>query len=98
MKNQVIKPIATALWLLQNTKLTFSQIGAFTLLSNPEIKAIADGFSMSHLEANNPVKVGQITLEEIARCEADENASLRLSSLPLFNDIEVKISKKSSKK
>ena len=94
MKNQVIKPFATALWLINNTKLTFSQIARFCDISEIEIKAMADGFEKASLEPNNPIKIGQLSAEEIARCEENQMADLKLSSLPIFADTEIKISKK----
>jgi hypothetical protein len=95
MKNQVIKPLATALWLINNTKLTFKQIAEFCQVSETEIIAMADGFEKAFLEPNNPIKIGQLTQEEIIRCEAHHDASLNLSRLPIFTDIEIKVSKKS---
>jgi uncharacterized protein len=94
MKNQVIKPIASALWLIKNTKLTFNQIANFTGLTNAEINAMADGFEKSSLEPNNPIKIGQLTKEELTRCENNPKAELKLSQLPIFSDTEIKISKK----
>jgi hypothetical protein len=94
MKNYVIKPVATALWLIENTKLTFTQIGNFCNISEVEIKAMADGFEKSFLEPNNPIKIGQLNQEEIKRCEENPKADLQLSALPIFPDTEIKISKK----
>ena len=94
MKNQVIKPIATALWLIKNTKLTFKQIGSFCNLQEQEVMAMADGFEKSSLEPNNPIKIGQLTMEEIQKCESNKNLDLNLSELPIFKDTNVKISKK----
>lgn len=94
MKNQVIKPIATALWLIKNTKLTFLQISNFTGLTELEINAMADGFEKSSLEPNNPIKIGQLTQEELTKCENNPKANLQLSGLPIFNDIQIKVSKK----
>lgn len=95
MKSQLIKPVATALWLIKNTKLTFSQIAKFCLIPEAEIEAMADGFEKAFLESNNPIKTGQLTVDEITRCEADSNADLQISSLPLFAGTEIKVSKKS---
>jgi hypothetical protein len=94
MKNQVIKPFATALWLINNTKLTFAQIARFCDISETEIQAMADGFEKSSLEPHNPLKVGQLTIEEIARCEESPLSDLKLSYLPIFPDTEIKVSKK----
>ena len=94
MRNQVIKPIATALWLLKNTKLTFGQIASFCSISEVEVTAMADGFEKAYLEPNNPIKLGQLTIEEIKKCEQNPNAPLKLSGLPVFNDIDIKVSKK----
>jgi hypothetical protein len=95
MKNKVIKPIATALWLIKNTKLTFNQIAQFCNISEAEIESMADGFEKSFLEPNNPIKVGQLTEQEVKKCEDDPKMFLKLSPLPIFPDTSIKVSKKS---
>jgi hypothetical protein len=90
MKNEVIKPIATALWLLTNTTLTFRQIANFCQMDELDVEALADGYEKAFLEPNDPIKPGQLTKEEIKRCEADPEANLRLDGLPIFGDTEIK--------
>lgn len=71
-----LMPRATAVWLVENTTLTFRQIGNFCELHELEIQAIADGDVAANIVGLNPVAAGQLTAEEIARCEADKNATL----------------------
>jgi hypothetical protein len=73
-----LMPKATAIWLLDNTALTFAQIAAFCGLHLLEIKALADGEVSSGLVGFDPVLNGQLTQGEIDRCSADENAILQL--------------------
>ena len=70
-----LMPKATAVWLVDNTSLTFAQIAEFCGMHSLEIQAIADGGSS--MMGLNPVTNGQLTKEEIARCEADETAVLK---------------------
>ncbi len=71
----VLMPKATAVWLIENTGLTFSQIAEFCNLHIIEVQAIADG-EVGSLMGFDPISNGQLTQEEIARCEADETARL----------------------
>nr|QIM10399.1 hypothetical protein PlAlph_2910 [uncultured Alphaproteobacteria bacterium] len=71
-----LMPRATAVWLVENTTLTFRQIGNFCELHELEIQAIADGDVAANIVGLNPVAAGQLTAEEIARCEADKTAML----------------------
>ena len=70
-------PKATAVWLVENTALTFEQIAQFCGMHSLEVQAIADGDVGVGMMGLNPIANGQLTQEEIARCEADENAELR---------------------
>jgi hypothetical protein len=81
----LLMPKATAVWLVENTKLTFDQIAAFCGLHSLEIQAIADGDVAAGMPGLNPVLGGQLTHEEIARCEADETARLAM----VTNDLPV---------
>jgi uncharacterized protein len=76
---QVLMPKATAVWLVENTTLTFDQISAFTGLHPLEIQAIADGEVAGGMAGYDPTTNGQLTKEEIKRAEADPNARLKLS-------------------
>jgi uncharacterized protein len=74
-----LMPKATAVWLVENTSLTFEQIADFCGLHQLEIQAIADGEVASQMQGLDPVANGQTTAEEIARCQADPEARLALS-------------------
>lgn len=71
-----LMPKATAVWLVENTTLTFRQIAQFCELHELEIQAIADGDVAYNIIGISPVANGQLTLEEIKRCEEDASANL----------------------
>ena len=73
-------PKATAVWLIQNSSLTFSQISKFCNLHLLEIQGIADGEVAKGIKGINPVICGLITLEELKRCENDPDAQINMSS------------------
>ena len=77
-----LMPKATAVWLLDNTTLTFQQIADFCGMHTLEVQAIADGDVASHIMGLSPIANEQLTAEEIKRCEADPNASLNLYQNP----------------
>ena len=81
---QPLMPKATAVWLVENTKLTFEQIADFVGLHKLEVQAIADGEVATGMIGMNPVTSGQLSLEEIARCENDPRTKLKMqkSDLP----------------
>ena len=70
---------ATAVWLVENTSLTFSQIARFCGLHELEVQGIADGDVASGFIGQNPILSTQLTDEEIKRCEADPEKSLILN-------------------
>ena len=72
-------PKATAVWLVENTGLTFKQIADFCHLHELEVKGIADGDVATGIIGQNPVFSGQLTEDEIKRCEKDPERSLILS-------------------
>jgi hypothetical protein len=74
-----LMPKATAVWLVENTGLTFQQIADFCGMHLLEIQAIADGDVASNIMGFNPILNSQLTLEEIQRCEKDSEARLVLS-------------------
>jgi uncharacterized protein len=74
-----LMPKATAVWLVENTALTFDQIADFCGLHPLEIQAIADGEVANQMQGLDPVANGQTTAEEIRRCQADPQARLKLS-------------------
>jgi hypothetical protein len=69
-------PKATAVWLIENTSLTFDQIADFSGLHNLEIQALADEDSGMRILGLDPLLSGQLTQEEIKRCEQDSSARL----------------------
>lgn len=71
-----LMPRATAVWLVENTTLTFRQISEFCEIHELEIQAIADGDVAGNIMGLSPVDNSQLTLEEIRRCEADPSANL----------------------
>ncbi len=80
-----LMPKATAVWLIDKTSLTFDQVADFVGMHPLEVQAIADGEVAQGIVGYDPVGNGQLTREEIARCEADETARLNLlaSAIPL---------------
>ena len=79
MANTLLMPKATAVWLVDNTALSFDQIAQFCSLHPLEVKAIADGESAQGIKGMDPIITGQLTREEIARGEKDLNYRLKLS-------------------
>jgi uncharacterized protein len=77
--SQVLMPKATAVWLVENSTLTFDQISAFTGLHPLEVQAIADGEVAGGMTGLDPTTNGQLTKDEIKRVEADPAARLKLS-------------------
>ena len=67
----IISPLATAVWLVDNTTLTFKQIGDFCSLDEREVQSIADGLIAKGIIPNNPIKCGNLTSEEIEAREKD---------------------------
>lgn len=76
-------PKAVAVWLIENTMLTFDQIAEFCHLHSLEVQTLADEEGM-RIAGQNPMNTGELTKEEIARCEADTSAKLQIikSKLP----------------
>ena len=74
-----LMPKATAVWLVENTSLTFEQIADFCGLHPLEVQAIADGEVAIQMQGLDPVANGQTTAEEIERCQADPAGRLQLS-------------------
>ena len=72
-----LMPKATAVWLVENTTLTFRQIAVFCEIHELEIQAMADGDVSGNIRGLSPVDNGQLTWEEIHRCEADRKANLQ---------------------
>jgi len=94
MSKSPLMPMATALWLVENTTLTFKQIAEFCNMHEVEIQGIADGEVGKGIVAYNPIMSGQLTRDEIELSSKDENRPLNLKN----NDIEVEVEEKKIKK
>lgn len=79
MAQQLLMPKATAVWLVDNTALSFEQIATFCKLHPLEVKAIADGESSQGIKGLDPISTGQLSREEIAKAEGNPDYKLRLS-------------------
>ncbi|GMO65989.1 MAG: DUF1013 domain-containing protein [Rickettsiales bacterium] len=75
-----LKRKAVAVWLVDNTGLTFKQIAEFCDLHELEIQNIADGNLPDGIVGESPIVLGQLTREEIEKCEKNANKSLTLSA------------------
>ena len=87
-------PMATAVWLVENTILTFKQIADFCKLHEVEIQGIADGEVAKGIKAYNPIISGQLSREEIELSSKDKNRPLQIKS----NDIKISNDEKKIKK
>ena len=94
MSNAPLMPMATAVWLVENTTLTFKQIANFCKLHEVEIQGIADGEVAKGIKAYNPIISGQLSREEIDLSSKDENRPLQIKG----TDIEISNSEKKVKK
>jgi hypothetical protein len=77
--NKPLMPKATAVWLVENTVLTFEQIADFCNLHALEVQAIADEEVAIGMQGIDPITNGQLTKEELQRCETDPNARLEMA-------------------
>ena len=94
MTNVPLMPMATAVWLVENTTLTFKQIANFCNLHDVEVQGIADGEVAKGIMAYNPIISGQLTREEIELSSKDENRLLQINNM----DIEISSSDRKIKK
>tara|TARA_A100000164_G_scaffold142585_1_gene126623 strand:- start:92 stop:667 length:576 start_codon:yes stop_codon:yes gene_type:complete len=94
MSNAPLMPMATAVWLVENTTLTFRQIADFCKLHEVEIQGIADGEVAKGIKAYNPIISGQLTREEIELSSKDDSRALKIRS----TDVEVSNDQKKIKK
>ncbi|MDJ0936175.1 MAG: DUF1013 domain-containing protein, partial [Kiloniellales bacterium] len=78
-----LMPKATAVWLVENTALTFDQIAEFCGLHHLEVQGIADGEIATGMQGLDPIANSQLTKDEIKRCEADSTARMRLAKQDL---------------
>jgi len=79
MDSHPLMPKATAVWLVENTSLTFEQIADFCGLHSLEVKGIADGEVGAGIRGLDPVAGGQLSREELQRCQQDPKARLKLA-------------------
>ena len=79
MSDKPLMPKATAVWLVENTKISFKQIANFCDLHELEVKGIADGDVAKGIKAYNPILAGQLTREEIEASSKDTNRPLVLN-------------------
>ena len=93
MTDKPFMPKATAVWLVENTKISFKQIAAFCDLHELEVKGIADGDVAKGIKAYNPILAGQLTREEIEASSQDIERPLVLNKKTL----DIKSEKKSNK-
>ncbi|XVN40527.1 MAG: DUF1013 domain-containing protein [Rickettsia endosymbiont of Argas persicus] len=84
-KTLPLLPKATAMWLIENTALTFRQIADFCGIHELEIKGMADGEVAQSIKGLDPVANGQLTMEEIERCSKDPESSLQISHSPAYD-------------
>ena len=93
MSDKPLMPKATAVWLVENTKISFKQIADFCDLHELEIKGIADGDVAKGIKAYNPILAGQLTRDEIEACSQDIKKPLILNKKVL----DIKDEKKTKK-
>ena len=91
MSKAPLMPMATAVWLVENTSLTFNQIATFCNLHEVEVQGIADGEVAKGIVGYNPIISGQLTRDEIDKSSADKNRPLNIT------DIEVEIKSNETK-
>ena len=94
MTGGLLMPLATAVWLVENTTLTFKQIANFCNLHEVEVQGIADGEVAKGIKPYDPIMSGQLTREEIELSSKDENRSLQIKALDVEIEGEDKIIKK----
>ena len=82
-----LMPKATAIWLVENTALTFDQIAEFCGLHELEVQGIADGEVAVGMRGYDPIDNNQLTKEEIERCENDNSAKLSLITSSVIDDL-----------
>ncbi len=76
--SELLMPKATAVWLVDNTSLSFNQIAEFCKLHPLEVKAIADGEAAQGIKGLDPISTGQLSREELAKAQDNPNHKLKL--------------------
>jgi len=82
-----LMPKATAVWLIDNTSLSFEQISEFCQLHILEVQGIADGDVALGMQGYDPIDNNQLTKEEILRCEKNKDEKLQLISSEVINSL-----------
>ena len=90
--NSPLMPKSTAVWLIDNTSLTFEQIARFCNLHVLEVQGIADGEVAVGIQGKSPIIAGELTLEEIKKCEKDNSQALKIieGKIPLSSNTKKK--------
>ena len=94
MSNAPLMPMATAVWLVENTSLTFKQIANFCDLHEVEVQGIADGEVAKGIKGYNPIIAGQLSREEIDLSSKDQNRPLQIKGV----DVEISNDERKIKK
>tara|TARA_Y100000590_G_C15330324_1_gene867406 strand:+ start:67 stop:636 length:570 start_codon:yes stop_codon:yes gene_type:complete len=94
MSSAPLMPVATAVWLVENTSLTFKQIAEFCKMHEVEIQSIADGEVGKGIVGYNPIIAGQLTREEIDLSSKDQSRPLKISQ----NEVQITTQNKKDKK
>ena len=84
MSKAPLMPMATAVWLVENTSLTFNQIATFCNLHEVEVQGIADGEVAKGIVGYNPIISGQLTRDEIDKSSADKNRPLNITDIDIL--------------
>ena len=87
MTDKPFMPKAPAVWLVENTKISFKQIADFCNLHELEVKGIADGDVAAGMQGYDPIDNNQLTSDEIKRCENDSSARLELISSEVIDNL-----------
>ena len=94
MSSAPLMPVATAVWLVENTSLTFKQIADFCKMHEVEIRSIADGEVGKGIVGYNPIISGQLTREEIDLSSKDKNRPLKI----IENEVQINTQNKKDNK
>tara|TARA_Y100000590_G_C15651074_1_gene988771 strand:- start:219 stop:800 length:582 start_codon:yes stop_codon:yes gene_type:complete len=94
MSKTPLMPMATAVWLVENTSLTFKQIANFCNLHEVEIQGIADGEVGKGIKGYNPIIAGQLTRDELEKSSKDSSRPLNIK----INEVEISASENKNKK
>ena len=91
---QILMPKATAVWLIDNTSLTFKQISDFTRLHPLEVEGIADGDVAGGVRGADPIANGQVSREEIEKAEKDSDYSMKAETFETAESLTPKVKKR----